>query len=294
MNERYAMDPAAPADWKELKLLLDQFGLQTGRFLARYPQDWPAQMVDALGGTSDLERQRVREMLQRRKGVLMPSPAPFEMGTAWAGNAAVALDRHRAFAGVVGARSNGFGWPSAEDVLYDEAKALPVGQGDHLPMKASAYAVCFAPLMVVSAEVTLVDPYFTLRDRNRQRCRWRWPVMQALLRTAEASRTCEKLRLVFERTQIDATAGSDAQLEADLGRACDEAQVSKVTIEFDVLDDVGHGRYLLSIHGGLQFDRGFEERNNEKNHVHWLTRPELEPLWRRFLPSTNLSAPVRR
>jgi hypothetical protein len=27
---------------------------------------------------------------------------------------------------------------------------------------------------------------------------------------------------------------------------------------YEVRESVGHGRYLLSIHGGLQFDRGFD------------------------------------
>lgn len=31
MNERYAVDPQAPSDWRELKLLLDRVGLQSGR-----------------------------------------------------------------------------------------------------------------------------------------------------------------------------------------------------------------------------------------------------------------------
>jgi hypothetical protein len=63
---------------------------------------------------------------------------------------------------------------------------------------------------------------------------------------------------------------------------------SALGVEFEVRHDVGHGRYLLSIHGGLQFDQGFEEGNKAPNHVHWLSTPELEPLLKRFLPSTVL------
>ena len=288
MNERYALDPAAPADLRELKLLLDQFGLQTGRFLARYPQDWSTLMLERLGATSDMERQRVRELLQRRKACLVPAPASFRLGTTWAGNAAVAVERERAFHAVIGTRQNGYGWPSAEDVLYDDAHALTPGIGAHVPMQAAAYADCVRPLLQASAEVTLVDAYFTLRDAYGQRCKRRWPVMLALLKAAEASGTCQSLRLIFERKQVEKTAGTEDVLARDLEAALSEAGVHRVGVEFLVVEDAGHGRYLLSIHGGLQFDQGFEEARKATNHVHWLSRPELEPLLLRFLPKTRL------
>lgn len=290
MNEQYAVDPGAPLDTRELKLLLDQFGLQSGRFLATYPRDWETLLKDRFGAISDLDRQRVEDLLRRRKASFLPATAPFQAGTMWANNAAVASERHRAFHGVIGQRDNGFGWPSPADVLYDDSKGLRPGIGAHVPMKADAYANCVRPLFQASAEVTLIDPFFRLRDRNDQRCRRHWPVMLALLKVAQASGTCQSIRLMLESRTIEAFEGAVGKLNQDIEAVLKEAKVTRINIVPKVVDDVGHGRYVISIHGGLQFDQGFEEGNKADNHVHWLSEPELEPLLKRFLPSTLLGS----
>ena len=66
MNERYAVDPDAPSDWRDLKLLLDQVGLQTGRFIAHYPSDWEFFVRKRFANATVLERKRVVELLARR------------------------------------------------------------------------------------------------------------------------------------------------------------------------------------------------------------------------------------
>ena len=40
MNEIIGIDPVAPSDIKDLKSLLEMFGLSNGRFIANYPADW--------------------------------------------------------------------------------------------------------------------------------------------------------------------------------------------------------------------------------------------------------------
>lgn len=289
MNEHYALDPNALSDAREFKLLMDQFGLNTGRFLARFPQDWPTLLLNHLNAASDMDKKRALELLQRRKGCLMPLSAHFEPGSAWANNAALALERSRSLRGVIGQPGNGFGWPTPEQVLFEDDHALPSGQGAHVPMKAAGYADLARPLFLTSAEVILVDPYFTSRDNQGRRCSRRWPVLQALLKAAEAANTCQCLRLVLERRQIEITAGSEARLEEDLLHALTAASTSRLELEYELRDSVGHGRYLISIHGGLQFDRGFEEQSGGENHVHWLSMPELEPLLQRFARKTTLA-----
>lgn len=289
MNERYALDPGAPLDARELKLLMDQFGLSTGRFLARYPEHWPALLLQRLQAVSEMDRQRAVELLQRRKGCLMPAAGHFDVGRAWANNAAVAAERDDIFDAVIGQRENRFGWPSPERVLYEDDHALPPGQGAHVPMRAARYSELARPLFQTAAEVILVDPYFTVHDKQGRRCRRRWPVLQSLLKAADAADSCQCLRLVLERGQIEATAGTVARLEEALSRALEEASISRIELDYEVRDSVGHGRYLISIHGGLQFDHGFEEQTHAKNHLHWLTTPELEPLLERFARTTNLA-----
>ncbi len=216
MNEQYALDPEAPADSKELKLLLDQFGLQTGRFLSRYPEDWPALLLERLKGASQQDHARAFELLNRRRGYLVPTIAPYQRSRGWANNAAVAAERDRTFGSVIGQQENGFGWPSVEEVLYEDDHALPPGLGAHLPMQAARYAECVRPLFLASAEVFLVDAYFTLRTKVGQRDRRRWQVLLAFLKLAEETRTCEALRLILVRSRIDETEGSESRLVEDM------------------------------------------------------------------------------
>lgn len=289
MNENYALDPEAPADARELKLLLDQFGLQTGRFLSRYPEDWPTLLLQRLEGASQMERARALDILNRRRGYLVPTTAPYQRSRGWANNAAVAAERHRTFDAVIGQTSNGFGWPSVEQVLYEDDHALPPGLGAHLPMQAAQYVECVRPLFLASAEVFLVDTYFTLRTRSGERDRGRLRVFVAFLKLAEEARTCEVLRLILARDRIDETEGSESRLEDDIGAALEQSGTKRIEVLYEIHDNVGHGRYIFSLHGGLQFDQGFEESRTKRNHVHWLSKPELDPLLERFGPRTSVA-----
>jgi hypothetical protein len=58
----------------------------------------------------------------------------------------------------------------------------------------------------------------------------------------------------------------------------DGVRANHFSVEYELRESVGHGRYLFSRHGGLQFDHGFDEDTRKTNHVHWLALPELEPL----------------
>ena len=49
-------------------------------------------------------------------------------------------------------------------------------------------------------------------------------------------------------------------------------------LNFDIHDDMTHGRYIFSIKGGMQFDHGFSLGNKKTNHVHWLSKKELTPI----------------
>lgn len=290
MNEHYAVDPEAPANTRDLKVLLDQFGLQTGRFLSRYPGNWEQLLMHSLRDLSELERKKARELLLRRRTCLLPAgPVPYQITTTWAGNAAVAKDRG-AFDGVIGQPSNGYGWPDLEEVLYDIDGSLPDGRGEHIQMLASQYAKCARPLLAFSAEVILVDRYFTLRDKAGERCSKRWPVMQALLKAAHDSEKCQSLRLVLDRARIVATEGDEDTLKKDIRAAVDGAGSWRVNVEYEIRDSLHHGRYLFSICGGLQFDRGFEVDKTSKNHVHWLSEPELKDPVTWYAPPTRLNS----
>ena len=67
MNEVYAVDPAAPTDSKELRLLLKEFGFDTGRFIAEFPLGWIDEVRAAFARATEMERKRVIQILEKRR-----------------------------------------------------------------------------------------------------------------------------------------------------------------------------------------------------------------------------------
>jgi len=72
----------------------------------------------------------------------------------------------------------------------------------------------------------------------------------------------------------------------DLDNVWTDSKADNIAIEYSFPESVGHGRYFFSIHGGIQFDHGFDTDNRpnaKNNHVHWLSEKELEALLKKYL-----------
>lgn len=294
MNELYALDPCVPNNYRDLKVLLDQFGPYTGRFLSKYPDYFLEEVPAALANLPPIERSKMLELWNKRKHVFLPNRELFyNMAKDWASNVADVQARKRAFADVISQRDNGHGWRVLEDVLYEEP-GLPPGQGAHIKMMDKEYEKCVKPLMDISAEVTLLDPYFRLRDNNGFMDRRRWPVMTALVRATIGSR-CESFRFRLSSRQAEVSQDAEEEFRQDVAAIQQEEKAEKIKVDVKFLkdDEIGHGRYIFSICGGLQFDQGFEVQKGKTNHVHWLSQPELDPILKRFSPRTEQSGPRR-
>jgi hypothetical protein len=279
VNERYAVDPDAPCDWRELKLLLDQVGLQTGRFLAQYPTDWALFLRQHFAEASDMDRKRVMELLARRNKVALACGEPFRRHLGWPENAKQSKSSSpTAFDDVVSLTGNTAGLKSLQDVLYEAGKEWPSGVGAHVPMQAAAYARCAAPLFELSSEVVMVDRFFRLRSDSGQWDQRRRRVLEALLQLAAKNLNFQCLRLVFERPKTGSSSTHERAFEDDLELLLGGMRADHFSVDYELRERVGHGRYLFSIHGGLQYDHGFDEDARNTNHVHWLALPELEPL----------------
>lgn len=284
MNERYAVDPDAPANWRELKLLLDQVGLQTGRFLARYPLDWDLFVKEHFADSSEMDKKRVMELLARRKNVSLGCSEEFKRHLDWAENAKkVKAKSPAAFHDLVSSAGNQAGLNVLQDVFYEPGKEWPSGIGAHIPMSATEYARHAAPLFELSAEVSLIDRFFRLRTENGHWDQKRRTVLESFLKLAGAFPKFQSLRLVLELPKTVSQGRFESTLEEDLGELLGNVKADHFSVEYKIMESVGHGRYLLSSYGGLQFDHGFTEDFRKSNHVHWLTLPELEPLLRTYI-----------
>ena len=65
MNDIYAIDPRAPEDLKDLKLLSELFGFAHGRFVAEYPADWVYFLQSRLKEMGALDQSRASILLNK-------------------------------------------------------------------------------------------------------------------------------------------------------------------------------------------------------------------------------------
>lgn len=287
MNECYALDPRVSVNSRELNAFLQRFGLREGRFLSDYPAEgWRSQLEQHIQHLPDVERQRIRVLVDERHihSLIPLRGAQYRAAMDWERNAHAIHARPGVWREVFGREGNPFGWRSVGDVLDETGNDLPDGRGDHIPMKAEAYAKCIEPLFIVSEEVTLVDPYFYLADKDFGRTK----VLDALLELANQT-PVKKIRLICEQEHISTK--MRCSTTTDFQRAVDRffSAGSRPMVSVHLRDkaEIGHGRYIFSCHGGLQFDHGFEEHRQKRNHVHWLSERELIPIQKHFAPDTR-------
>jgi hypothetical protein len=65
MNEKYGIEPSACNEIIEWRYLLDKFGPFTGRYIAKFPQDWEKQILNQILSNNWLEIERLKVLLRR-------------------------------------------------------------------------------------------------------------------------------------------------------------------------------------------------------------------------------------
>ena len=103
--------------------------------------------------------------------------------------------------------------------------------------------------------------------------------LKNLFITAKKSNRCE--RIYFHLSNLQSNnfypIAENVFIER-MKRLKDESSFRNLEICYIFHKNMNHGRYFFSIKGGLHFDNGFELYTNSNNHVHWLSKHELDPL----------------
>ena len=292
MNEIYALEPSVELDCRGLRFLLDKFGFAEGRFLAELPSNWKRELLGRFDG---LERVRATELLSRK--VFVPIDFRYNHSIPWRSNAERALmeSRPRLSAAIVSG-SNQPGFLSADSLLDDPAAALPDSRGAHIERTAESYLRAIEPLLKTSSEIFLVDRFFTCWNGSYEKHR-QTKFLVGLLKLASKHRVCERVELINGRAQClvgrDESSWQDFLTDVRLKSAVTSLSLVYSFVEDwlregnpseETSGDSFHPRYIFSKFAGLQFDWGFDvdNRSGQKNHVHWLSQAELEPLVRQF------------
>lgn len=264
MNELFAAEPSSCENAAELRRLLDLFGPYAGRYLAAYPaDDWRQQVHELFRSRGDVEEERARPVLRRareRTAVLGNDSLPWDPAKPWISNAVQLMDSQiPRFRGVVAARLTQF---LASPGLYtlDTLELSPTAD-EKIKATAEEYARVSRTLLVVSGELLFVDPYLNPCSKDV------FPVMEEMLKVvAKKSSRCERIVCWVRKVAIlDKDGRSIKDVVESLRELIRRAGLNRdFRFEYLLVDDKEcpdhmHGRYLLSVKGGIRFDQGFRQ-----------------------------------
>ena len=285
MNERFAAEPEALRGWQPLQILLQNFGPLNGRYLAAYPKDWRAK-VEALNGTlGELDISRVKSLLQRAARewqIISDSSLPYDPELTWLGNglALVNTTPRRLHGLVIDGTSSK---PAHVAVFALHELALPPTGEEAITTTPSEFVRVSRTLLVASPELYFVDPFLNPCNQYVRN------VLAAMFEVAVKAR-CESI-VCWAKASILREKGTSQQRHTieDVRRALDAivpATKKSLKVALNLVEDWPdnelrmHPRYLLSLHGGIRFDHGFQTlpRGSKTDVVPITTRPRLDQL----------------
>lgn len=285
MNDIYGMDPCTPNNLKDLSDLIKIFGPSEGRFIADFPMGWSGEVHDHMRKVSDLSQfAMVEAWLRIGRHAVLPVKAKFKNSLPWQENAIALKAEVVKLIGPAGRPAN---IVQPIDYLLIDPDAFPDSRGDHLPRTSTAYVKAVRPILLGSPKIVLVDPYFSLRFKDKNTGVWRddrrCKFIELLLKEAVIARKVECFEIFTDTTK---SVDTNTSLE-HLRRIADAAGAHSMHLQVCELDKRlstdRHARYFLGMASGLHFDHGFDiSDDGSTNHVEWIGKTALTPLLNRF------------
>lgn len=281
VNDLYAVDPDAPQDLRDLKLLTELFGFAHGRFIAEYPAEWALLLQSKFRKLGPLEQSRASILMAKFLSNTLPVEGRYLRSKDWLSNVLDLQSKEHKFKKIVAANQSP-DLSTLSQVLYEDE--LPDSRGMHIKPTINSYRYAMTPLFTVSSEVHIQDMYFFFEDSGKKLYR-QWDVLHMFIDLAAQGGRCKTLIFHLNQEKFP-TNLSESRLEECFDQVLENSKNSTLEILYTIEDrKITHGRYIFSIKGGLQFDHGFDTdiKTREKlNHVHWLSKNELHPLFERY------------
>jgi hypothetical protein len=289
MNELFAADPTVCVNSNDLRLLLGSFGPYTGRYLAMYPINWTHHIEAAAVG--EVESARIKTILRRARDglkVVTRRNLTWDESEPWLSNAV----RHwpATFNALIGRQSD---LPTVIDLSDLD---LPATAEERIFAKATEYARVSKILAVLSPELALVDPYLNPLKGNYQK------VLFELFSQIAKGR-CQKISLwaradvVYGRetqTSVNSELIESLRKLAANSKLKSGTQIEVILVEDETSNSKMHGRYLLSIKGGIRFDQGFQQlppgRKVEVGPIGQVVHTEMLKIYFDGIHDMNISA----
>ena len=270
MNELYAVEPTLIRSSSELFHLLRNFGPYVGQYLAMYPKNWIKsveerfQLLLETAQIDDSEFKNISELLieARRKNLVIARDPEVRWDYAkssWLENAAWHLSTNPpAFAGIVATGATPPSWDRLD--RFDPPKSA----GEEFHTHAIEYGRLCKPLIYMSREFALVDPYLDPSNSKYT------DVLKVLFSIASRFGKCQKIILWTDAKILlgsynfnDPRAiGVKNKLQSSLREIAKSSALTSCDLEMNFVDDCGatddfHARCIISIEGAIKFEHGF-------------------------------------
>ena len=259
MNELFAAEPSACRTASELRELINKFGPASGRYLALCPDTWRVLVAKAFASATQLEQIRIGELLlkAKRDRVTVSDPAlPYDNAKTWVENILplLAPPLGKPLDGIVVSA------PIAETLgcfTLDSLDLSPTAE-EQMPVTPADFVRVSRALLRSSPEICFIDPYCRPYRTDTR------PVLRSMLQEIALSKCVRVVLYAQEKIVIGNSGMTVSDVQSDLQLLRKEASLPpKCELELRLLDDDGcrvrmHARYLLSVRGGIRFDRGFQ------------------------------------
>lgn len=254
----YAVEPKAiGSSWATFLYLIEKFGADRGRIIAKFPKSWFKEVIDASSALKPVERLRFTELLNRAKeGKVVRSGRAYDpsLGT-WLQNA-VAQQAVAPFHAII-AEENPDAHPSVLTVgeLDEEHPLMKTSHARDIERVGASLALAMEPIFRAARTILFVDPFFDLRKLGY------WETLSAcigLLRPSPGASVCCEIHF---RDHDKRPPAKIMAIEAHKKLAA--LLPIGVTVAFFCWREKSggedfHARYLLTDNGGINVEFGFE------------------------------------
>lgn len=166
MLSEYAVEPEAiGSDWRTFKDLIDRFGADKGRLISRLPSKWERMVKKAAkkAKVSDGDFLRIVELLNDSRRKTVNFARTYDNEADWISNV---LREHAAMpfkAVICGVGCTACAEAIQPDDCTDGHPLFGAAISRNVPRTADEIANALHPIVTVSKDIDIVDPYFDLR-----------------------------------------------------------------------------------------------------------------------------------
>ncbi len=284
----YALEPEVLSKPENVRYFLEQFDVHKGRLIADYPKKW-ASVVYRMWAPKlmTMEGARFRQLLESlSKKVLERETTRTYEGSVWLENAERIQNNGREPFRAIVAKENPRSHPAVlvAEAVNELSSLWHVKRQDVVERKARALADVAAPLILISKQILLIDPYFDPCERTFQSS------LKALLYPL-GYRRARPGRLELHccvNPKSSQTFWSDCLTE--LPEFVPHG-ISLSVVRWKLMDggERFHRRYVLTERGGIAFEGGLDRGKEGQTTDVYLLESELrDTRWKEYQPDSTV------